>query len=222
MGWRPICAANGPEVSRLLLRADGRLKSFEGEAEREVAIAERELHMCSLKIGVALWTLGPTRTEDELRRSLDAAAGLGVKAVQPWCVDNGPEHPCVLDPGRCVGAKRAEARKMIEERGLVVSGLCAQLAGPTTFGGFGEQVGLDERVEKTKKSLELAADLGGPVVTTHVGVIPDDRDDPLYQVFLHSCSQVAQHAEKVGAAFAPETGQERNSSLTTWAAPARR
>jgi len=163
--------------------------------------------MGALKIGVALWSLGPTRSEEELAKSLDQAAELGLKGVQLWCVDFG-ENECVLDPSRCIGAKRKEVLKMLESRGLVATGLCAQLAGPVTFGGLGEEAGLQERVEKTKQSLELALDLGTPVVTTHVGVVPEDRSDPVYAVFLRSCKAICEHGASIGAYFAMETGQE--------------
>ncbi len=164
--------------------------------------------MGSLKIGVALWSFGGTSTEDELRQRLDSAVNVSVKAVQPWCVDGDGGGVCVLDPDRCKGAKRSEMRKLIESRGLAISGFCAQLSGPSGCGGLGDEQGLDARVEKTKGALELAADMGAPIVTTHVGVIPEGRADSAYRVFLQSCGQIVRHGEKVGAVFAMETGQE--------------
>src|SRR5439155_8935200 len=128
------------------------------------------------KIGVALWSLGPSRTEADLRRSLGTTAEIGLKGVQPWCVGD-----CVLDPDRCVGSQRAAMRDLIGSYGLTISGFCAQLSGPTRFGGLDEEDGLAERVEKTKRSLQLAAEMGAPVVTTHPGAIPEERSDPRYQ-----------------------------------------
>ena len=172
--------------------------------------------MGSLKIGVALWSLGHNRTKDELARKLDQVAELGLKAVQPWCVDYGEDAPCVLDPDRCVGSDRADIVKMVEERGLAISAFCAQLAGPETFGGMGEEAGLDERIEKTQRALELAADMGAPIVTTHVGAIPEDPSDPLYQIFLRSCGEIARHGERIGACLAMETGQETAECLKSF------
>ncbi len=169
--------------------------------------------MSSLKIGVALWSFGPTADEAQLAERLDTAAALGLKGVQPWCVDYGPENPCVLDPDRCTGSKREAAGQMIESRGLVASGFCAQLFGPTGLGGLNDEDGLEGRVVKTKKALELAADLGGPIVTTHPGPIPADRSDPTYQLMLRSIGEIAQHGEQVGAAFCIETGQEAAETL---------
>lgn len=164
--------------------------------------------MGTLKIGVALWSLGPTRTLEDLREKLQTAVELGLRGVQLWAVDYGPNHPCALDPDRCGPKERAEVRRLLEEMGLALSGLCAQLAGPTRFGGLDEEEGLEERVLKTKKALELAADLGTPVVTTHPGAIPEDRQHPTYQLMLRTIGEIAAHGERVGSFFCIETGQE--------------
>jgi sugar phosphate isomerase/epimerase len=156
------------------------------------------------KIGVALWSLGPTPDEAALRRSLETTAEIGLKGVQPWCVGDN----CVLDPDRCPKEKRAEMKKIIESYGLGISGFCAQLSGPTRFGGLDEEDGIRERIEKTKSSLELAADMGAPVVTTHPGRIPEDTNDPIYQILLRAITEIAKHGEQVGGIFCIETGQE--------------
>jgi hypothetical protein len=39
------------------------------------------------KIGVPLGSLGPARTDDELERSLQTAAAIGFRGVQPGCVE---------------------------------------------------------------------------------------------------------------------------------------
>lgn len=157
----------------------------------------------SEKIGVALWSLGPTRTEEQLRRSLETAAEIGLKGVQPWCVGD-----CVLDPDRCVGTQRKAMRELIGSYGLAISGFCAQLSGPTRFGGLDEEDGLAERVDKTRRALELAADMGAPVVTTHPGHIPKDRSSPTYQTLLRAIGEIAKHGEQCGGIFCIETGQE--------------
>jgi sugar phosphate isomerase/epimerase len=158
----------------------------------------------SEKIGVALWSLGKTRTEEELRRSLETTAEIGLKGVQPWCVG----EDCVLDPDRCAGEQRGKMRDMIESYGLAISGFCAQLSGPKKFGGLNEEEDLPARVVKTKRALELAAEMGAPVVTTHPGAIPADRSAPEYQTLLRAISEIARHGERCGGIFCIETGQE--------------
>jgi len=171
--------------------------------------------MGSLKISVALWSLGNAATMEEFEALLDRAASTGVKAVQPWCVDEKKwSMVCALDPDRCVtSAQRSAVRKACEKRGLEISGFCAQLAGPKTLGGFGEEPNLPARLEKTKKALQFAAELGAPIVTTHIGPIPENKADPLYERFKRSTSEVMQDANKSGGIFALETGQESAQGL---------
>jgi len=170
--------------------------------------------MATLKIGLALWSLGPTATEDQLKQRLGTAVEIGVKSVQLWCVDNGPRNPCVLDPDRCVKEKRSAIRELIQSYGLGISGFCAQLVGPSIPGkgwpgsALGDLRGLRKRVEKTKKCLELAADFGACIVTTHPGAIPSDKSNSRYKRMKESCNDIVKHGERVGGVFCIETGQE--------------
>lgn len=118
--------------------------------------------MGSLKIGVAMWSLGSTGTMDEFAQRVEAAASVGCKAVQPWCVDEPKwDLVCALDPDRCkTPAARRAVRDAVEKRGLTISGFCAQLAGPKTLGGFGEETNLPARLEKTRKALQMAGEIG--------------------------------------------------------------
>jgi L-ribulose-5-phosphate 3-epimerase len=170
----------------------------------------------NLKIGVALWSLGNPGTMPEWEKLLDVAASTGVKSVQPWSVDEKKWNVvCALDPDRCATPpQRAAVRKACEKRGLQISGFCAQLAGPKTLGGFGEEdAGLPGRLEKTIRALRFAAEVGAPIVTTHIGPIPEDRNNPGYARFLKSVATVMKDAEKSGGIFALETGQESAAGL---------
>jgi len=168
----------------------------------------------ALKIGLALWSLGPTATRDQLKQRLETAVEIGVESVQPWCVDDGPTKPCVLDPDRCVGAERPAVLEIIQSYGLKISGFCAQLTGPITPGkgwpasALGDPRGLEERIEKTKKCLELAADLSAPIVTTHPGKIPSDKTSSTYNRMRDSCKDIARFGEDIGSILCIETGQE--------------
>jgi len=167
--------------------------------------------MGSLKIGVALWSLGPTPTFEDFEKLLDKAADSGLKAVQPWCVDVAKWNlTCALDPDRCATPpQRTKVRKACEKRGLTISGFCAQLAGPETLGGFGESDSEhDARLEKTRKALRMASEIGSPIVTTHIGPIPEDSGSAHYAKFLKSVIAVIKDAEKHGGILALETGQE--------------
>jgi sugar phosphate isomerase/epimerase len=170
--------------------------------------------MGPLKISCALWSLTAGPTDEELERAVETVAGIGIAGVQLWCVDEPKwKRVTVLDPDRCTGAAREAWRKRIESHGVKISGFCAQLAGPTALGGFGEREGLDVRLAKTQKALRLAADMGSPIVTTHVGEIPEDRESEAYRTFLESVGAVAKSGEECGAVLAIETGQESAETL---------
>ncbi|MBS7657032.1 MAG: sugar phosphate isomerase/epimerase family protein [Candidatus Bathyarchaeia archaeon] len=178
--------------------------------------------MGKLKIGLAIWSLGLTETLGHLKQQLATAVEIGVKSVQLWCVDYGPNNPCVLDPDRCVGKMRTEIKELVNSYGLEISGFCAQLVGPIDPGhgwpgsALGDPRGLRERVEKTKKSLKLAADFGSPIVTTHPGEILVDKSDPAYKTMRKSCLEIARYGEEVGGIFCIETGQEKAETLRSF------
>ena len=170
--------------------------------------------MGSLRISCALWSLSAGPTEEKLIAALETAARIGVKAVQPWCVDVEKwKLVCVLDPDRCVGKKRKEWATRIAGLGLSISGLCAQLTGPDEFGSFTGTDKLDERIRKTQDSLRLGVDMGSPIVTTHIGPIPEKKDDPMYRHYLDAVKACARVGEECGGIFALETGQESAEAL---------
>ncbi|MBN1581812.1 MAG: sugar phosphate isomerase/epimerase [Anaerolineae bacterium] len=170
--------------------------------------------MTTLNIGCALWTLGPTPDVDTLKRHMAAVAEIGCTSVQPWAI-NHEYTPCILDPEVGSGKDRQAAIRAAEELGITFSGFCCQLQGPRGYGGLECEDGLEERIRRTKVSLSVSVDLGGEgiPVSTHVGHIPDDPTHPDYAILLRSVSAIAAHAERIGATFCPETGQESATTL---------
>jgi sugar phosphate isomerase/epimerase len=166
--------------------------------------------MGTLKIGVALWSLGPAHTFEDFERLLDKAAGANVKGVQPWCADV-PKWNVVsaLDPERCVTPpQRVKIRKACEKRGLALTGFCAQLAGPEGAGGFAaSDADQPARLEKTRKALRLAAESGAPIVTASIGPIPEDSGSAEYARLLKAVIAVIKEAERSGGILAIDTGE---------------
>ena len=168
--------------------------------------------MSKMTIGCALWTLGPTPDVDSLARQMEIAAEIGCVSVQPWIVHDA-DWPCILDPEYGSESDRREARKIAESLGLSFSGFCAQLMGANTFGGLEEREGLRWRIDKTKTALRATAEMGGDIVTTHPGVLPEDTNAEAYQVMLGSVAEIAEYGGSVGVTFALETGQEPPAAL---------
>ena len=168
--------------------------------------------MSEMTIGCALWTLGATPDVAALARQMEIAANIGCTSVQPWIVDF-EFRPCILDPEVGTAADRREAMRIAKSLGLAFSGFCAQLQGAVTYGGLEERDGLRWRIDKTKTALDTTAELGGNIVTTHAGILPEEKSDPAYQILLESVGEIAEHGASVGVYFAMETGQETPGAL---------
>ncbi|HHN47027.1 MAG TPA: sugar phosphate isomerase/epimerase [Planctomycetes bacterium] len=102
--------------------------------------------------------------------------------------------------------------KEMDALGIRLSALCGD------FGGHGFAVAGEnpDRIEKSKKILDLAVDLGTTVVTTHIGVVPRDKTHARYDVMRAACAELAEYGDKVGASFAVETGPEPARELKTF------
>lgn len=99
--------------------------------------------------------------------ALDQAASLGMQGVQIRVTDG------ELTPENLTAEKRKELLKAVKDRGLTVSALCGDLGQ-----GFGDAAKNPELIERSKRILDLAKDLETDVVTTHIGVVPEDKAHP--------------------------------------------
>ena len=169
--------------------------------------------MSDLSLGCALWTLGPTPDVAALARQMEIAATIGCSSVQPWIV-NVEYAPCILDPEVGTAANRREVVSIAASLGLSFSGFCAQLQGAATYGGLEEEDGLQWRIEKTMTAMDVAAEMGGDIITAHAGILPAERSHPAYHTLLRSVSAIARHGAEVGVYFALETGQESPQALS--------
>lgn len=134
--------------------------------------------------------------------ALDKAASLGMQGVQIRVTDG------ELTPENLTAEKRRELLKAVKDRGLTVSALCGDLGQ-----GFGDAAKNPELIERSKRILDLAKDLETDVVTTHIGVVPEDKAHPRYAVMQDACGQLAAYADEMKAHFAIETGPERAATL---------
>ena len=134
--------------------------------------------------------------------ALDRAASLGMNGVQIRVTDGD------LTPENLTGDKRKELLKAVKDRGLSVSALCGDLGH-----GFGDAEKNPDLIERSKRILDLAKDLETDVVTTHIGVVPEDKNHPRYAVMQDACGQLAAYADQMKAHFAIETGPEKAATL---------
>jgi len=138
---------------------------------------------------------------------LQAAGEMGLKVVQPCC----------WDKEIFVDAKRAaEVRLEAEEADIVLTSLWAGWPGPgvwdfqdgpLTLGIVPAQYRA-ERVAALKKAGEFAKELGVPAIVTHLGFIPENAKDPLFEEVVEAVRDIAMHLKSLGLEFWFETGQE--------------
>lgn len=133
----------------------------------------------------------------EMHEAIRRAAAVGAKGLQMYstCGDYAPEN---LTP-----TARRELLDFVKSHGLVFSALCGDLGK-----GFTNPELNPALIEKSKRILDLACELETDVVTTHIGVVPEDKTCERYSIMQEACRELAEYADSLGAHFAIETGPE--------------
>lgn len=132
------------------------------------------------------------------KESIIKCAELGATGVQLYAVEG------EMAPENITVSQVREKRKFIEDNGLVVSALCGDLGGH----GFTVAEENSAKIEKSKRIVDLALEIGTNIVTTHIGVVPEDQNCREYSVLQNACNELADYAHSCGAYFALETGPE--------------
>lgn len=136
------------------------------------------------------------------KEAVKRAAEIGAKGLQMYSTtgENSPEN--------LVGSKRKELLDYVKSHGLVFSAICGDLGM-----GFIDREKNPELIEKSKRIMDLAKDLESDVVTTHIGVVPADKNHDRYKIMQEACFELARYADSIGSHFAIETGPERSIVL---------
>ena len=130
--------------------------------------------------------------------AIKLAGELGFSGVQIYAT-TGDFSPWTLS-----AEKKAEYKKALLDAGLEISALCGDMGGH----GFQNADEVPERIEKTKAIVDLAVEFGSSVITTHIGVIPADKNHPRYKVMLDALTECGLYAKERGVTLAIETGPE--------------
>ena len=153
--------------------------------------------MYPFPIGVILESFRLSRSD-----AIKKAAAIGAAGIQMYATkgENAPEN--------LNAAARQALLREVKDNGLVFSALCGDLGM-----GFGHPEKNPELIEKSKRIVDLAKDLETDIVTTHIGVVPNDPNHDRYKIMQDACYQLASYADSVGAHFAVETGPETSAVL---------
>lgn len=133
----------------------------------------------------------------DFKSALKAASKLGASGIQMSCA-RGEHAPESMSP-----AARRETLDMVKSCGLSFSAICGDLGC-----GFGDPARNPELIEKSKRIIDLALSLETNIVTTHIGVVPDDPSHERYSIMQAACHELALYADSLGARFAVESGPE--------------
>ena len=141
-----------------------------------------------------------------LDESIKLAGKLGFDGIQIYAT-TGEFSPEVLTTER-----KSEVRSLLMENHLEISALCGDM------GGYGFQIESDnaERTQKTKRIIDLAEEFEVGVITTHISVIPENKDNPRYSVMLDAMCKCGEYAADKKITLAIETGPEKASTLLSF------
>ena len=139
----------------------------------------------------------------DIPTAVQKAASVGAQGIQVYATRG------EMAPENLVGQKRRDFLNLVKSHGLTISALCGDLGG----GGFMWADKNPEKVERSKRIIDLAKELETDVVTTHIGVVPQDSSIDRFKVMQEACFELARYADSVGAHFAVETGPETSAVL---------
>lgn len=139
----------------------------------------------------------------DIKEGTKKAKDLGADGIQIYAVSG------KMAPENLTSADRKELLNYIKDNNLVVSALCGDLGGH----GFTKREYNAQKIEKSKRIMDLAKDLETKIVTTHIGVIPEDQSHERFKILQEACQELGEYGEGMGAFFAIETGPEKASTL---------
>ena len=134
--------------------------------------------------------------------AVEQAAKLGAKGLQVYATRTRLAHEDMTP------AQRRDFLRMVKDHGLVFSALCGDLGK-----GFGNPDLNPALVEESRRILDIALEMETNIVTTHIGVVPQNSANPRYKIMQDACGELAAYADSVGAHFAIETGPEPAKTL---------
>jgi len=132
-----------------------------------------------------------------LKKTVPMAAAVGAQGIQAYASFG------ELQPENMTDATIKEWLDLVKSHGMVFSAICGDLGGH----GFEDADDNVNRVERSKRIIDLAKKLECDVVTTHIGVVPSE-ENAKKETMRKACRELALYADSIGSAFAVETGPE--------------
>ncbi|MEK6237471.1 MAG: sugar phosphate isomerase/epimerase, partial [Planctomycetales bacterium] len=149
-----------------------------------------------LKIGARLSSFGLP-----FRKALETAAKLGADAVE---IDARSE----VRPGELSQTGLRQIRKLMADLQLKTAAVRFQ-----TRRGYDVLDDLDARIDATKAAMDMAFQLGAPVVINQIGRVPEDENCPEWNQLVQVLGDLGRHGDRTGAWLAASTGTESGEDL---------
>lgn len=146
-----------------------------------------------MKIGVI-----PDCFRMPIKQAIKKSAELRFDGIQPYATKG------ELDPSNMTKTARDDFKKFVSDLGLEISAIVGDFGGH----GFVDPKTLDWRVKRTKEVIDLAFELDVKVVTTHIGIVPEDSSAIEWQFLLQALPEIGSYAYQKGVFLATETGPE--------------
>jgi len=137
------------------------------------------------------------------KEAIKLASEMGAKGVQIY-VSKGDFTPEQLTP-----SGRRDLLDFLSSYGMRISALCGDFGGR----GFSKKEENDWKIEETIKIMDLAHDLKTQVVTTHIGVVPENKEEEQYKVLKEAMEEVGYWGDEKEIYLAIETGPESPETL---------
>ena len=133
----------------------------------------------------------------EIHEAIKEASKLGLDGIQMY----GTRGDFV--PEKFTAERRRGLLQFAKDNGVKFSAICGD------FGhGFMSAESNKIYVERSKRVVDLALEMETNIVTTHIGVVPEDKNHPRYKIMQEACYELASYADSINAHFAIETGPE--------------
>lgn len=157
-----------------------------------VADEREETVMKDFKIGVMINSFRKNHAD-----AMKLASEMGADGIQVYATSGD------MAPENMTKEKIQAYKTLVRDNGLVISALCGDLGK-----GFSHRELNPELIERSKRIIELAKELGTDIVTTHIGVVPEDKNSEKYKTMQEACEKLAAYADSLSSHFAIETGPE--------------
>ncbi|MGN0172163.1 MAG: sugar phosphate isomerase/epimerase family protein [Acutalibacteraceae bacterium] len=142
----------------------------------------------------------------DFKTNVEIAHSLGADGIQMYMVEG------ELAPENMTPQKTAEVMQILRDNSLEISAVCGDLGGH----GFAKAEDNPQKIAVSKRIVDIAESLGASVITTHIGVIPEDTSCDRYKIMQEACYTLGAYAESKGMHFAIETGPEKATTMKTF------